>query len=43
MDKEEQLNREKAIRGYLKGQTIEILENIETVQKKQDKLIAKLF
>ena len=43
MDKKEQIFREKAIRDYLEGQTIEILENIETVQKKQDKLIAKLF
>jgi len=43
MDKKEQIIREKAIRGYLEGQTIEILEDIETVQKKQDKLIAKLF
>jgi hypothetical protein len=43
MDKEKQLIREKAIWDYLEGQTIEILENIEKVQKKQDKLIAKLF
>ncbi|GAG65336.1 unnamed protein product [marine sediment metagenome] len=43
MDKKEQILRERAIRDYLEGHTIEILENIETVQKKQDKIIAKLF
>jgi len=43
LNKEEQILREKAIRDYLEEQTIEILENIDVIQKKQDKLIVKLF
>ncbi|GAH87836.1 unnamed protein product [marine sediment metagenome] len=43
MNKEEEILREKVIRDYLEEQTIEILENIEEIQKKQDKLIAKMF
>ena len=43
MNKKEEILREKVIRDYLEEQTIEILENIEEIQKKQDKLIAKMF
>lgn len=43
LNKEEQILREKAIRDYLEEQTIEILENIDVIQKKQDKLKVKLF
>ena len=43
MNEEEQILREKAIRDYLEEQIIEILENIKVIQKKTDKLIAKLF
>jgi hypothetical protein len=38
-----QILREKAIIDYLEARIIEILDNIESIQKKHDKLIAKLF
>lgn len=38
-----QILREKAIIDYLEARIIEILDNIESIQKKRDKLLAKLF
>lgn len=43
MDKEEQVLREKAIQRYLGDCELEILDNIEVMEKKREKLIAKLF
>lgn len=43
MNKEEQILRDKAIRAYLGDRELEVLNNIEEIQEKQDKLIAKLF
>lgn len=43
MNKEEQIAREKAIREYLEDRSNEILDNLESLYKKYDKKIAKLF
>jgi len=43
MDKEEEILRKKAIQDYLGDRELEILDNIERIQKKRGKLINKLF